>query len=77
MKKSNEIMNGYQVTLRGWPSVIRRKRAVMKTFTELKERFPGASFHAVAKAAAVKHEISVVSVSRIAKEAGFETWKTL
>lgn len=69
--------NGYTMEFSGYPSSIDRKKAVMKTFITMKDRWPGASFHAVAKATGLKHKLSANSVYRIAREAGFETWKTL
>lgn len=76
MKKTNENINGYAVTLTGWPSVLRRKREVVRTFTELKDSYPGASMYAVAKNTAMKHEISPGQVLNIVKEAGFKPWNT-
>lgn len=76
MKVTKEEINGYEVTLSGWPSSVRRKREVLKTFTGLKDSYPGASFHAVAKNTAMRHELSTAQVLNIAKDAGFEKWKS-
>lgn len=76
MKKTNENINGYEVAISGWPTTIKRKREVLETFTELKDNFPGASLHAIAKNTAMKHEMSTATVLNIAKEAGFRPWNS-
>ena len=76
MRKTNENINGYEVTIGGWPTTIKRKREVLETFTELKDSFPGASLHAIAQATARKREMSTGTVLNIAKEAGFKPWNS-